>query len=81
VKLLPCLLATLFVAACGAEPASNIQPLVHQGNCSSEYEGACVPNGRDYDCSEIDGKDFASVGSDPDRLDRDRDGIACESYP
>jgi hypothetical protein len=49
-------------------------------DCDPAYEGACVPNdGSDYDCPEIDGTDFNSVGDDPDRLDADGDGIACES--
>ena len=50
------------------------------GNCSSEYEGACVPaDVGDVDCGELSDTDFSSVGSDPYRLDADSDGIACES--
>jgi hypothetical protein len=48
--------------------------------CHEEYEGACVPpDAFDVDCPEIPESDFASVGSDPYGLDRDGDGIACES--
>jgi hypothetical protein len=49
-------------------------------DCDPNYLGACVPNdGADYDCAELSASDFESVGSDPDRLDADGDGIACES--
>lgn len=35
-------------------------------DCSSEYEGACVPDGYgDVDCGELVDSDFDSVGSDP----------------
>ncbi len=49
-------------------------------NCDPNYEGVCVPDdGYDYNCPDIDGTDFPSVGTDPHGLDRDGDGIACES--
>jgi len=48
--------------------------------CDLNYVGACVPNdGSDYNCSDISETDFESVGSDPDGLDADNDGVACES--
>jgi hypothetical protein len=48
--------------------------------CDPNYVGACVPNdGADYNCSDISETDFESVGSDPDGLDADNDGVACES--
>lgn len=48
--------------------------------CSPEYTGACVPDdGYDVDCSDLAESDFSSVGSDPDGLDADGDGVACES--
>jgi hypothetical protein len=47
--------------------------------CSSDYEGACVPEGvTDVDCAEINARGFRSVGSDPYNLDSNGDGIACE---
>ena len=33
----------------------------------------------DVDCADIPERNFKSVGSDPDFLDADGDGIACES--
>jgi resuscitation-promoting factor RpfB len=48
--------------------------------CSPEYQGACVPDGAgDVNCTDLSDTDFDSVGSDPYGLDRDGDGIACES--
>jgi hypothetical protein len=48
--------------------------------CSAEYVGACVPDaGYDVNCPDLAESDFDSVGSDPYGLDRDGDGIACES--
>ncbi len=55
-------------------------PSTEDGECSSEYEGACVPTDQgDVDCTELPDSDFQSVGSDPYGLDRDGDGVACES--
>ena len=48
--------------------------------CDPNYTGACVPTDQgDVDCGDIPETDFNSVGSDPERLDADNDGIACES--
>jgi hypothetical protein len=48
--------------------------------CDPNYAGACVPTGiGDVDCDQVAGKDFFVVGVDVDGLDRDKDGIACES--
>lgn len=54
--------------------------------CHPSYEGACLdPNASDYDCEggSGDGPSYTGpvrvVGSDPYDLDRDGDGIACES--
>jgi hypothetical protein len=48
--------------------------------CSPNYEGGCVPDtGGDVDCTEIADTDLMVVGDDVDHLDRDGDGIACES--
>jgi hypothetical protein len=33
----------------------------------------------DVNCGDISETDFNSVGDDPDGLDRDGDGVACES--
>ena len=56
-----------------------------QPECDPHYSGACVPVYRteadDVDCSDIEEKNFTvvTIGEDPHRLDRDKDGIACES--
>ncbi len=67
------------VAGCGGSSGSDGSDAT-SGNCDPSYEGACVPNdGADYNCADINGTDFQSVGTDPHGLDRDGDGIACES--
>lgn len=51
--------------------------------CSDSYEGACLDPSdgyNDVNCTDILDTDFDSVGDDPYALDRDADGIACESY-
>jgi hypothetical protein len=59
----------------GGDSGSGARP-----GCDPNYVGACVPNdGSDYNCSDISETDFESVGSDPDGLDADNDGVACES--
>jgi len=46
------------------------------------YIGADIPlyesPADDVDCGEIEDRNFLSIGSDPHRLDRDKDGLACE---
>lgn len=50
------------------------------GACDPDYSGACVPPyPPDVDCADI-GTTIHAVGSDPHRLDGDRDGVACESF-
>jgi hypothetical protein len=49
-------------------------------HCDPNYEGGCVPDtGGDVDCTEIADTNLTVVGDDVDGLDRDGDGIACES--
>ena len=63
------------IAARIAEPVG-----VDRRAADPNYEGACVPDdGADYDCADI-GAEVTVVGSDPDGLDRDGDGLGCESY-
>jgi hypothetical protein len=46
--------------------------------CDPNYQGACVPTDQgDVDCADISGP-VQVVGSDPNDLDRDGDGVACE---
>ncbi|CAN5766538.1 hypothetical protein BH20GEM1_BH20GEM1_20770 [soil metagenome] len=47
--------------------------------CDPSYVGVCIPPPPpDLDCSNISERGFRVVGDDPHRLDRDRDGYACE---
>ena len=55
-------------------------------DCNPNYEGACVPNASDVDCAggSGNGPEYVSgpvyvVGGDPYDLDRDGDGVGCES--
>jgi resuscitation-promoting factor RpfB len=55
-------------------------------NCDDNYSGACVPVASDVDCAggDGDGPAYADgpvriVGSDVYDLDRDGDGVACDS--
>jgi len=48
--------------------------------CDPNYGGVCVPLvSYDLDCKDIPARKFQSIGNDPHGLDRDKDGIACES--
>ena len=56
------------------------------GNCDPNYEGACLdPNAPDYDCEggSGDGPKYTGrvtvVGDDHFGLDRDGNGVGCES--
>lgn len=67
------------------QPVTKPAPLVQAGNgCDSNYSGACVPIASDVDCAGGSGNGPAYlsgtatvVGSDIYKLDRDKDGIAC----
>ena len=60
--------------------------IAQSGACHPSYIGVCLPvNGPDVDCAGGRGNGplyaagpFRVVGPDPYRLDRDRNGIACE---
>lgn len=51
------------------------------GNCTAAYPDFCIPQrtGDAYNCPDFAQKDFTALAEDPYRLDRDKDGIACES--
>jgi hypothetical protein len=52
-------------------------------NCSDSYVGACLDPWQGYndvECGDITDQDFTSTGEDPYGLDRDLDGVACESH-
>jgi micrococcal nuclease len=61
---------------------SSIQTSSEQDNsdCDSSYPDACIssppPN---LNCKDISDKDFEALPPDPHGLDRDEDGISCES--
>lgn len=58
----------------------------HDPQCDSNYSGACVPIARDVDCLGKGGNGpayvqgpVAVVGNDVYELDRDGNGVGCES--
>ncbi|WP_235624178.1 hypothetical protein [Mycolicibacterium goodii] len=67
-------------------PAVVAAPASQQSNCHSSYEGACVPIASDVDCASgsgngpeyVDGP-VQVVGPDEYDLDRDGNGVGCES--
>ena len=64
-------------AAPAPEAAADLNA---QQSCDPNYTGACVPLSLgDLDCADIDGGPIQVVGADPHGLDRDGDGVACES--
>jgi hypothetical protein len=74
--------------AIGGSITGAYLPAVGADNCDSRYKSEkCVPVAPDVDCSGRDGDrpeyvsgPFKYEGSDPYRLDRDKDGIACEPH-
>lgn len=73
--------AILWSLAKPIAPILAIAPAQAVANCDPNYTGTCVPKFSevgDLDCKDIKAKNFKSVGSDPHRLDGDKDGIACE---
>lgn len=50
------------------------------GNCDPSYPTVCIPPGPpDLDCGDIPYRRFEALPPDPHKLDRNQDGIACES--
>jgi hypothetical protein len=59
-------------------PPADVEPS-SDGGCDPNYSG-CVPAGiGDVDCGELSETNIQVLGSDPDGLDADGDGIGCES--
>lgn len=51
-----------------------------QHNCARSYPDFCIPSPPpDLNCSDIAQKNFKVLPPDPHKLDRDKDGIGCES--
>lgn len=60
-------------------PAPAPPPTTPSTECDPNYSG-CVPAGvGDVDCGDLSQTNIQVLGSDPDRLDADGDGVACES--
>ena len=61
-------------------PKAKPAPKPVTSECDPNYRGACIPlfSKGDVDCGQISARRFQSVGTDPHRLDGDKDGIACE---
>ncbi len=57
-------------------PAPAPEPKPH--GCDPNYSPCIPPGPPDLDCADIDGP-VQVIGSDPHRLDRDGDGVGCES--
>jgi hypothetical protein len=80
-----------FIAVCAwadsSQQVSTSNPGAVPGNVTSEYSGS--PNtsdtytdrdtNGDLDCSDLPGSNYDVSGGDPYGLDRDGDGIGCES--
>lgn len=68
------------------KPATKPVPLTQQGGgCDPNYSGACVPISSDVDCAGGTGNGPAYldgtarvVGTDIYKLDRDKNGVACD---
>ncbi|WP_162529328.1 thermonuclease family protein [Segeticoccus rhizosphaerae] len=54
------------------------QPKAPQKNCAPGYSPCIPPYPPDLDCADVNGP-ITVTGSDPHGLDRDGDGVACES--
>ena len=66
--------------ACAPKPipfASQPKKDATPKNCAPGYSPCIRPYPPDLDCADI-GHPVQVTGSDPHRLDRDRDGVACE---
>jgi len=48
-------------------------------DCDSSYPDICLPSSSDVNCGNISDKRFKVLPPDPHGLDRDGDGIGCES--
>jgi micrococcal nuclease len=56
------------------------QPIQTASGCDKSYPDFCIPPPPpDLDCKDISRKNFRVLQPDPHKLDRDKDGIGCES--
>lgn len=62
---------------CAPKPVPFVAQPKQQKNCAPGYSPCIRPYPPDLDCPDI-GHSVQVTGSDPHRLDRDGDGVACE---
>jgi hypothetical protein len=63
----------------GTEPGSGGGGSSSDATCDANYSG-CVPaDAGDVNCTDLSDSDIEVIGEDIYGLDRDGDGIACES--
>lgn len=76
----PLVLACLGVVGAGAFISRASAARTAPEACHPSYPDFCIaPPPPDLDCRDIKGpKPFRVKGADPHKLDRDRDGWACE---
>jgi hypothetical protein len=61
-------------------PSVYAQSEEEEGNCDPSYPDVCIaPAPPDLNCGDIPYKDVKVEGDDPHQLDREGDGVACES--
>ena len=79
VRLLP-FITLLSLIIMGFIPFNSNQTIAQLENCDSSYPDFCIPPPPpDLNCADILDKRFTVLPPDPHGLDRDGDGIGCES--
>lgn len=59
---------------------TTIPEIKAQSDCDSSYPDSCIPSPPpNLNCKDISDKKFEVLPPDPHGLDRDGDGIGCES--
>jgi len=64
-------------ASASASPAASASPPAASSASAGSVGGAPAPSGGDLDCDQVDGP-IPTPPGDPDNLDGDGDGLACE---
>lgn len=62
-----------------AAPAEASIGLAASSECDPSYPTVCLPSSPDLNCPEIPFTNFPVTGADPHEVDRDRDGVGCET--
>lgn len=71
----------LALTACSAAPAEPAAPVPSAQRAAAPTTRLALPAARDRDCADFARRSEAQAAlrsGDPDRLDADRDGSACE---